>query len=324
MSYENAIELFTKIKSKHIINVKEFKTVARCGISGKSTGYFGKSWFLLPRGKALFKVLQWADYSNRFPAGNLFIVNELLCSALAKQISLPCAEYSLAYYDDCVGVVSYSLLQDGEETEDYMRSSFQRFVDALDEDIAGGTKIDREKTLDDVFKAIVFQLLTLQTDGKTDGYVFASKGSQMRFAGIVDNEYAFNVSTFQHVRCQNPAVEDIFGVFSDQQKVRVEDVIMDFNGKISSRYIPLTDPLRYKGTYATRVLEICQFAKADERRMAILQDILQHLDVDSACDQVQQLEGVEVNPQYKSYVKAIIEYGRAEFYKTLQSDDEQS
>lgn len=315
------LKTLSKLKKGRPIDLQRFVAVPRFGISGISTGKFGRFWFVLPKGKALFKIF---DDNGFVMPRNLALINELLCSRLAKQIDLPCADYELAVHGGHEGLVSYNLLNEDEQMMDCMFFEISRVAQEIDDYISMGVSIDKQNVLENLFKAVIFQLITLQTDSKVDGFVFAKneKINSIRFAGIVDNEFAFNI---QHFSPPLPN-EDAFGLFGAKRRVRVEDVIKDFDScsdfrnLIGQPYISIFKNQSGDFEYSVRLKEICDCAKTYSRAKEILTQVLSSLDVDKAFDDMKKQDKVEVDKNYKTYVKSIVEFGKKQFEKGLSQE----
>lgn len=297
------------------IYLDDVKQEERLGISGKSTGTFGRSWFLLPKGKALFKVFEWPHVKdNAVYPYKLSMVNELLCSRLAQQIGLPCAQYDVAYFGDYGGVVTYNLVKDNEQVKNMMRYHFGVFLDDLKDYKAIGYDLDDQEIFDNVFKGIVFQFLTMQTDAKPDSYIFAvdSVKRTLRFAGLCDNEFAFNMSMLRNEDYVKKVFENGLDPF---------DIVAGFNSRISFRSI-IFDDEKNNFDYFSRMREMCNFAKANPRAKEILSGILSSLDVDKAFEDMAKLDGVEVDKTYHDYVKSIVEFGVAQTRNELDNPEQ--
>ena len=108
------IKKYNDIRLARGLKLNEVPTTVRNGNNGISTEKFGRSWYMLPKGRAIFKT--YGDTDNFFNSiRNLRLVNELLCYELAKQMNVPCAEYELASKGLNKGIVTYDVAKEGEK-----------------------------------------------------------------------------------------------------------------------------------------------------------------------------------------------------------------
>ena len=181
---------------------------------GISSRNFGKNWYILPKGKAIFKT--YDSYKKFENIKQIRIINELLCYELAKQVNIPCAEYELATNNNVTGLVTYKITNDNEilvKGQDFLLfANGEAHNDMISYSRACkyykelGFKIDRKKIMLDLYKIAVFDALTLQTDRHMNNICFIknTKDDTIRVSPIIDNELAFLADVcFEHFNSVN-------------------------------------------------------------------------------------------------------------------------
>lgn len=195
------LKKFNNIKLAKGIDAQFFVTerrVVNMYSVGVSTETFGDKWFLTPKGRAIFKTFD-SDYAENIR--NIRILNELLCKSLCDQIGLDCAEYELAYIENTDGLLTYDI------TEGKKLISFSKFMSiskklspnlfdcavAIDKYAAKGYKINKKDIITSMYKTILFDTLTMQTDRNSQNFnlLYDSKKKEFSPAKLIDNEFAF-------------------------------------------------------------------------------------------------------------------------------------
>lgn len=136
---------------------------------GISTETFGDKWILTPKGRGLFKSFD-TFYSTS--TKNIRICNELLCRELCKQVGIRCAEYELAEIDGIKGLITYDFVGKNKlvplnhfvEINKQSECNLIGCVEAFDTYAEKGYRFDKKQAIIDLYKLIVFDTLTLQTD----------------------------------------------------------------------------------------------------------------------------------------------------------------
>ena len=197
------------IKLAKGIFLNDESAVNREGGKGISSTTYGSVWFILPKGKALFKTYDDIFFpdirKNR-------IVNELVCNQLCKQLNIACPEMLPAHLGTYTGLASYNILKDNEQIIDGIglgKLTKTRHFDNVFEDYATminklsrmGYKIDKSKTIIDIYKMCILDILTLQTDRHEENIMFIinNKTKELKLAPLLDNEFAFMAKRLTNV-----------------------------------------------------------------------------------------------------------------------------
>ena len=192
------------------LNLMRFSTTKRAVVDENSTGVstrdYGNVWFLIPKNgkkqKALFK-----SFSGKFAnhVRNIRIYNELLCQELCKQLGISCAECERAEVKGRDGLVSYNIIGKNQRlislfkfvarTKGEFSESLKDLSEVIDYYIGKGYYIDKKQMLVDLYKIIVFDALTFQTDRHSANVnlLYDKSSNSFRVAPLFDNEFAFGL-----------------------------------------------------------------------------------------------------------------------------------
>ena len=303
------IKKYNNIKLARGLIIDSARTRVRQGSFGVSTSDHGDTWYMLQKGKAIFKTYK-SDLSDGFfdSVQKLRMVNELICYELSKQVGVLCAEYELANYKGEQGIVTYNVAKRGENLMDgyeflhgmeprddmiyFYESTLEDYHDAMQLYIEDGYKIDVDKTLKTMYKIALFDCLTAQSDRHSSNIFFLvdEKKKTIRIAPLMDNEFAFNVKNF------------------DEYVHRT----MHFNEKNEDSFVKclrfLTDQLNFQdydegltSIFAQNAREIVRVAMINEEYAKIFKQILKDFKLKNAIDAVKS-KGVKINPYYESYM----------------------
>ena len=181
---------------------KEKRHTKKRNSKGISTVKYGQYWFNTPKGKGIFKTY---DDEYCLLVKNLRIINEILCYYLAKQVNIDCAKYEPAHIKDYVGLISYNVLNNENDElislSDLLKYDYE-LSPTLEDTMAAldgyksdmGYTVDRQKILEDIYKVVVFDTLTLQSDRNSANLNFVfTQDNQIKLAPLFDNELAFCV-----------------------------------------------------------------------------------------------------------------------------------
>ena len=104
------IKKYNRIRLAKGLILDSFGTKVRQGTYGVSSSRHGDTWYMLNKGRAIFKTYK-SDLTEGFfdSVQKLRMVNELICYELSKQVGVLCAEYELANYKGEQGIVTYDV-----------------------------------------------------------------------------------------------------------------------------------------------------------------------------------------------------------------------
>ncbi|MBQ7884692.1 MAG: hypothetical protein IJ318_01170 [Clostridia bacterium] len=270
--------------------------------TGISTETFGDKWFLTPKGRALFKTYD-SGYSKEIR--QIRMLNELLCQELCAQVGIACATYEPAQKDGQDGLITYDIA--GEENSLVPIHRLIRVKRGLDTTLFGcaeaidvyaynGYAVNKKQVIVDLFKILVFDTLTLQTDRNDNNinFLFANNFKGIRVAPLIDNEFAFcGERLMDWLTCQNVDeidIQDILSMHALKSKIFTFDDACTANAKRLQNNVEL----------------IAFYAKKHPALKTALNNMLQNLNPKQAFAVLEQ-QGVVVNEYYKQYVCEIVE-----------------
>lgn len=306
-------EKYANIKLAKGLLLDETKTVRRGGESGVSTKKYGKVWFCLPKGRAIFKTY---DDIFCFDIRQNRIINELICKELCNLVGIRCPEIEPASKNGVEGVVSYNVVKSGEELINAMKlgkiAHFNDFSNSLedyayiaDELPIYGYNVDKRKFVEDIYKICIFDFITMQTD-RHEGNLFFIKNKstkEISVAPLIDNEFAF---------------------YGKKLITYIDKRFIDMNSDIKEQYRKFANYITVKtnfgSNFETQATEIVTLAKNDKNFNKILKNIIKNFDINKAIENVEKM-GYEISPEYKEYLATIIEYSTEyliEKYKELK------
>lgn len=268
---------------------------------GISTKTFGDKWIITPKGRGLFKTFDdWYSTVTK----NVRMLNELLCQELCKQVGIRCATYEPAEIDGLEGLVTYDFVGKNKLVPLHKFIQIKRGLDcnlldcveAMDIYSQNGYSINKKQAVIDLYKILIFDTLTLQTDRNENNINFLFEpGKKIKVADLIDNEFAFcGERMFKWLEldeCEQFTMEDIV----DEHVL--ESKIFTFNGS----YVADTKRLKRNIEYITF------YAKKHPALMTTLKNMLDNLNPTKAFMELKK-QGVEVNPHYQNFVKEVVDY----------------
>ena len=295
------------------IDLENFKTINKKKLTGISTETYGSKWFLLPKGKAIFKTFD-DDY---FPAIKKFrYINEILCCELAKMINVPCATYEPAYDNKngkvIKGLVSYKVnsthqkLMTAYDVSNYIQSStLGEIIDEIEEKTEDdGYVLDNDFEFD-LFKLTVFDYLSMQQDRHLSNiHIIDDKKNNFRYLSpIIDNEMAFGVISIDKLMSCN-------------FKVTVHSIVDDMN--LMARSINSLC-INNNHNYEDNINDLVKLAKTHKRYYEFLVNAVKNFDVKRAI-QILQDKGIEIPNNYKNYLISLNKYIRKDFVRCIKQN----
>lgn len=269
---------------------------------GISTQSYGSKWIMTPKGRGLFK-----SYDSAYGAQikNIRIVNELLCQELCHQVGIRCATYEPASFDGVEGLVTYDFV--GKDNKLVPLYKFVQIVkgtdcslldcvNAIDEYQFQGYDINKKQAVIDLYKLIVFDTLTLQTDRNENNVNFLfSKTNQVKVADLIDNEFAFCGELIMQWLGNNESEEYTMSDIISQYVLQSKMFMLDGNGYVAT-----------SNRVSQNLEQITFYAKKHPALKRTLKYMLENIDTDKAFENIK-AQGIEVNDDYQEYVYRIVE-----------------
>lgn len=262
---------------------------------GISTKTYGHSWFLLPQGRAIFKTFD-SDYQE---IKTLRIINELLCEELANQLNIKCAHYELATKDKINGVVTYDITKMGQtlytafdwfEKNDIQEfeNEFKSFALIVNHCKENNINIDKNKFMIDLYKLMVFDILTVQGDRHLNNIFIIQdqNDNSLKLAPLLDNEFAFNTGLNW---------SNLYG-----SETITQDMFIDSLSYIYKQIMVLDN--RYRSSkYLENIKQVVDLAKMYPQYDIILKSLCKTYNLNNAIEKLEQ-KGVQINKKYKEYL----------------------
>ena len=268
---------------------------------GISTKKYGNKWFMLPKGKAIFKTFD--EYAE--DVRNHRIANELICKELADMMHIRCAEYELATKDGETGVVTYDI----KRPDEFMLSGyemcvikkigsankFESYLKAIKEYEKAGFTFNKQKIVTDLYKLMVFDCLTMQTDRHMNNIfvVFNKKNKTMKMSPLIDNEFAFNIDNAR------------FALNSSQDEILEDEIEEDL--KYIVKQITVYDTVSKKSLVHENIKQIVDVAKLNPKLDAILKHMINNFDINSAIEKINKKDEKYLKNCEKVIKKLILE-----------------
>lgn len=287
---KNAINL----KGQEFFQRKNFRK-----FSGVSLKKYGHVWFKLSKGDALFKTY---DGEYKKEVKDLRIINELICSCLAKQIGINSAVYEPAILDDAYGVVTYNFLKENQKllTLDNFfmpgdnTPSLVNISEKIDFYKMLGYDISKEEIILDLYKIMIFDAITLQSDRNSFNinFILDNDFNSIKVSPLFDNEFAFNV-------------ENLYNVYYIPEKnFSFRDLIANYS--VDAKLLEVkSETLFDKRRYYKLVSSLTDLAKCNDEMKTFLIKTIKSLSVSNAINDVEKM-GVEISNEYRQYIKTIV------------------
>lgn len=297
------IDKFNDIKLAKGIDMTLYETKDRkvnWQTVGISTETFGDKWIITPKGRGLFKSFDTFYSTN---TKNIRVCNELLCQELCKQVGIRCAEYELAEIDGLKGLITYDFVGKNKLVPLYKFVSIKRgfacnlldCANAIDVYMENGYKIDKKQAVIDLYKLIVFDTLTLQTDRHENNVNFLfEKGKKISVATLFDNEFAFcGESILKWLELERRKDMTFSDILSEHV---LESKIFTFDDE----YVINTKKLY------NNLKNIAFYAKKHQTLKTTLKNMLDNINPTKAFIEIKK-QGAIVNPYYQNFVTEIIQ-----------------
>lgn len=298
------VDKFNDIKLAKGIDMTLYATKSRevnWSSVGISTKTFGDKWIITPKGRGLFKTF---DDWYRTDTKNIRMLNELLCQELCNQVGIRCATYELAEIDGIKGIITYDFVGKSKLVPLHKFVAIKKGLDpnlldcaeAMDVYIDNGYLIDKKQAVIDLYKILVFDTLTLQTDRNENNLNFLfEKGKKIKVANLIDNEFAFcGERIFKWLEVEHSENYSMSQILTEHV---LESKIFTFDDNYVANLKRLNNNLA----------NIALYAKKHPALMTTLKNMLNNINPTKAFLELKK-QGVEVNPYYQNFVKEIIDY----------------
>lgn len=319
---------YNRLKLAKGLDISLYNSIKKEEVSGISTIMFGDKWFLLPKGKAIFKTFDYGILNN---VRNNRIYNELLCYKLANQIGLACAKYEIAYKQDDKfhnGLVSYNVLNENEElvsgheiVVDYIRhvkkdrtsqyyegdeNNIQLYLDIFDSKKYQNCIINKQEILETLFKIAVFDLITFQTDRHNENihFIYNKIGKSYKIAPLIDNELSFAVDILSEYIGDDYTLRDV-----------PFDKIM-FKCNHFAKFLTVRQIDGIFNTYILTIKDLVRIASKNKNLMSILKNELKNININKAITELNN-EGCKVDKGYEDYLKYLISFSKNYFKEEI-------
>ena len=303
---------FKGIKLAKGLNLKHYSFQPRKrGYLGISSGSYGKKWFMLPKGRAIFKT--YDSYKDFDVIRKQRIINERLCYILAKQVGLPCAEYEPANIDGINGLVSYDVTSENEKImtlaewqfENYWITSISDTINAIHRAQDMGYKIDEKKFVFDMLKMVVFDTLTMQSDRHNDNIhvIYNKKTNTIKISPLIDNEMAFCAKTL---------------FLSYDGKITDETLFFDTYSERALYFTIYDERSAGINKFQNNVKEIAKLAAKNEKFKNLVESYINNMDIKTAIKQVEE-DGYIIHSKYKQYICKVHDYAKQMLMEKLNT-----
>ena len=294
---------FKYIKFTPAINLQNFSTRKRTEKSeGVSIVKYGKVWFKVNGNLALFKTYDGKGYKTGMK--NIRMANELICANLAQQINIESAKYETATNGTDSGLISYNFLKPKQKLLSLFHflapnieldSNLVDISEKINEYTLLGYEIDKETVIFDLYKYLIFDALTLQTDRHSENvnFILDKANHSLKIAPMIDNEFAFNIENLDELNNQNELItyQKLLINYSEHSKT------LDVRSELSGT------PKRHRHN----IENIIDIAKANPKMMDYLLFALKKLNIKKAIADTEQM-GIQISEDYKEYITKIIQH----------------
>lgn len=288
---------------------------------GISTGKFGRHWYSLPQGRAIFKTY---DGSFMLYLKNIRIINEVVCFHLANQAGIACAKYEPANLqigkEDNVGLVSFDITKPREKLIHLYELTYEGCKDYWTlyqiynniEQLNYKYSLDRDKICLHLYEMMIFDLLTMQTDRNTHNIHFILNKDTKEFTSspLIDNEFAFCAKRIKRIlNTRKPSTKDalIFEMnnLSNDDLSKKEIYLYRVNNE--------EDRL---DSYFETIKEVVRLANEYEEARESLSRILSNINIEDAINKTEAM-GYKIDENYKEYLRLVMSVSMEAFEEII-------
>ena len=297
------------------INIGKYSTKKRSDFeTGISFNHdFEMLWFKTSKGDGLFKTY---DTPGAFyELKKIRQVNEVLCCELAKQIGVETAIYEPARVNGQNGVITYNVCGENEtlinliKYFDSQKHSIKSIMESLD---AKKIKYDKQKMFFDLYKMMVFDLLTFQEDRHNNNmhFIVNNSDNSIRFSPLLDNEFAFGIKT----------MEDFYDDWSYCDLTK--EKFLSRHGRNIIFFVGKGDyTIPAYNRYENNIKKLIKISKKDEMCKNFLINALEKIDIHQALQTLKEY-GYDISYDYKNYIIDLIDFAKEMFGKYIKEDSD--
>lgn len=285
----------------------EFTTKSR---EMMGTEFREKNWIDFNGRKALFKETMMID-----DVPNASAYSELIVEKLAKQVEIECAHVDLARKGGKSGILSYSILKDGEqlysldsfigetcEHAEYMDivdlvDMLKKTIDSMKKE--GLSKQEIQDMIVEMQKRLAFDMFIGETDRHTENIsILADKDGNLKLAPLYDNEHSLMLDM------DNELLENL-----SKNPIALKRSMDNNDPKIS--VIPESDEQVSLWKYTLD--ELC----GDDDVYEFMMDCYQKLNIDVAIKEVEEQIHAEIPEHVRTVATKTFEYRKKEIDKVM-------
>ena len=288
-------------------------------------------WVYTDDGRVYFKSGESVVYGD---TQRLRVVNELLYDNLAMQLGMWTAKYEPATLKDTSSLISHDVLEFADMNEElrtignYFNVPFRQEI-GLDRILEKwdsipqlqGYKCDKEDLVFKIYRMMVLDAITFQEDRHEDNiHLFVDdKNKTVRFAPIIDNEYAFAAKTLNKF-FEVSEYGNLEYIIDEDEFLAQHGAALRLTVRNDTQYLP--SPEKYK----KNAMDLVKFASTKPRLKAFLFDALKCVDINQAIESIER-KGYAISDDYKQYLKDLTKLSKkifAECIKEYKETNEQA
>jgi len=328
------IEKFNNIKLCNPKKLEGYLTEVRGrgSYTGESTKSFGDKWFIVDGKKAIFKTYD-SDYMRRIK--NVRMFNELLCQKLCEQAGIECAKYEYASLNNRTGLISYNFCNEDEEVcslnylhenikdkedDSFIVTNISDCLKTLKIYESKGYSFDKQGVVKDLYKLIVFDTLTMQTDrNRTNiNFIKNNQTKELRVAPVFDNEYAFCGEMIDRMLTSIENKNEYFEDFTYSELPSMYSIY--------ARSFELDNKNYLKTNFFEKINLITSYANKNEELSKELNNIMEKLDIDKAIKDLKKQynkngEKLEISEDYEQFICTIMAITKSQVAKSMEEEN---
>lgn len=274
------------------------KTKNRFGRTGISTKTYGKRWFCLEKGKAIFKTYDGKYYLE---IRNNRIINEFICNEMLKQVGILAPHIEPASLKDISGLVTYNISSKSQKLISAANllkkagfasknNNLKTYKTAMEVLKKKGYSVDIEKEMVNLYKIAIFDVITMQTDRHANNLYFLldKKTKRITVAPLIDNEFAFFGQGLPKI--------------IERGSIDIKRVMMPAYAKFAKTIgIYGNDNIYYNEPETDVVI----YSINNKKNTQVLKEVIKNIDPQKAINNVRKL-GYEIPKEYEFYIVRII------------------
>ena len=225
----------------------------------------------------------------------------------------------MATYKGREGTISYNVCKTNEkilsahalflQIDPEYEYSLESFAELLDNIMESGTALDREQVLFDLFKQMVFDILTFQTDRHESNihFLLNEKEDTIRVAPLIDNEFGFGGKLVNKIICYGK-LNSLKSEYKNDEDKFIDYYVLNslmflassFAGKIFKKNVDAIGYLCFK----------------NEKYKEEIVKYIKQINVKKAFAELKK-EGYKIPKSYKKYVEAVVSLAKKKLKQAL-------